>query len=200
MAITLPALPRQAQYNMRDVPAGSGMLSPAFGGPDNPLSRMGDKWAIDVVIPSLRWAGCGASLTADLLQGRRELLGLTIPEPGVTQTGFGTPLIKGAGQSGSAIDLDGLTAGAVIPKGKFIEIVTGGYSYVHMVTAEATADGAGEVAGLAIFPMLRVSPADNATVNIANPRIWGFREAPGLDFSLRRIGSTGLQFTLRERK
>lgn len=200
MVITLPALPRNTQYNMRIVPAGAGMLSPTFGGPDTPLDRMGDKWALDVSVPSIRWAGCGMALAADLVRGRRVLLGLTIPEPGVTQTGFGTPKIMGGGQSGSAIDVDGLDGGAVVPKGKFIEIQTGGYSYVHMVTAEATADGSGEIEGLEIWPMLRASPADNAAVVMAYPRIWGFREEPGIDFSLRRIGSAGTQFTLRERK
>lgn len=197
MTISLPTLPRQTQYNMRLVSTAAD-LSPAFGGPTQRISRMGSRWALDVVVPSLRWDSCGMGLVADLARGEVEPVGLALPQPGFAIGVPGDARVDGADQSGTTLNVRLLTAGYVVRKGQFFSIQTGGVRYVHVVTAEATADGTGDAA-LSIWPMLRVSPSGSGVVELDAPIIEGFIQQPGQEFSLRRIGSTGVAFTIVER-
>lgn len=76
----------------------------------------------------------------------------------------GTPLVKGAGQSGTTLLIDGCAVGATLLEGDFIGV----NGELKMVVADATADGAGEMT-LTIEPPLRASPADNAAITLQRP-------------------------------
>lgn len=111
----------------------------------------------------------------------------------------GTPLVKGAGQTGSTLIIDGCTAG-VTGWGK-----AGDYfncnGQLHMLTADCHTNGSGETT-LAFKPAMRSSPADNAPLTVTHPTVpmiltddgqavWqsgnrlGFYE--GLTFSAREV-------------
>jgi len=77
----------------------------------------------------------------------------------------GTPVVNGAGQSGYTLATRGWTASAtgVLLDGDCIQI---GYR-LHRVTADANADSSGH-ATLAIWPPLRETPADGATIQTSN--------------------------------
>jgi hypothetical protein len=80
---------------------------------------------------------------------------------------LGNPQVKGAGQTGSTLLIDGCTpniTGWLMP-GDYFE-VNGEYK---MITSRADTDGSGEVT-LNFKPALRNSPADNAVINVDNPR------------------------------
>lgn len=79
-------------------------------------------------------------------------------------TAAGTPLVNGAGQTGTSIVTDGWTAGATLMAGDMIGI--GGE--LKMVTASATASGAGAMT-IAFEPPLRAAPADNSAVVTSRP-------------------------------
>lgn len=85
-------------------------------------------------------------------------------------TGGGSPLINGAGQSGAALATDGWSASAqAMLAGDWLSYTdTLGRRRLHMVTADATANGSGQ-ATLAITPAIRRAGADNAAIDVAAP-------------------------------
>lgn len=176
MTITLPRLPRNAKCLMRPIRNATVQRS-GVGGARLPIVRTGDHWAIEVETGplSVLW---GRSLMADVLSGTSEPVRVLIPQPGVDTGAPGSPRINGADQAGSTVDLDGLTPWYVIRKGQFLTIVTGGEGRAYMATAEVIADASGE-ASVPIWPMLHVEPANNDSVEIAEPWIEGLIDDGG---------------------
>lgn len=80
----------------------------------------------------------------------------------------GTPLVNGASQTGAALAIDGCTVGTTLLAGDFIGVAVGSGTELKMVTADATANGSGEMT-LAIEPPLRASPSDNAAITTTRP-------------------------------
>lgn len=84
--------------------------------------------------------------------------------------GGGTPLVNGAGQTGSSLNTDGWTASTtnVLRAGDIIRIA--GLNVIYELTANASSNGSGQ-ATLSISPPIFVghSPADNAALTINNP-------------------------------
>jgi hypothetical protein len=131
-----------------------------------------------VEMPGARWrasftlgeldAADAAALQAFMAQlrgrsGRFYLYNFARPSPRGTATG--TPLVKGASQTGTSLAIDGLAAGATLLAGDFFEV--GGE--LKIVTATATANGSGE-ATVSFEPPLRASPADNAAITLTQPK------------------------------
>lgn len=174
MPITLPEAraikvdrPRLLDFGGRQVPAGGGAVQP--------LLRLGTRWALDVTIPLMStepdgriWASrlCQAKLAGALMWFRQD--GLDIGLPALS----GTPLVMGAGQSGSTLAIDSLRPGYVIREGQFFSIFHGTRHYLHQSTAIVVANSSGQ-ASVPIFPMLRIFPADNAPCHFAKPMIQG---------------------------
>lgn len=77
----------------------------------------------------------------------------------------GTPLVKGANQTGETLITDGWTVSTtgILLAGDYIQIGNN----LYKVLADANSDGSGDTT-LDIFPPLRSSPADNATIIITN--------------------------------
>lgn len=196
MAITLQNLPRSTVYSVRAVSAAND-LHPAFGGSVQRIARKGSRWAIDVSIPALAIKSCGMGLIADLVRGETELVRIKLPD-GMVVRSYGNPLVNGVGQTGSTLTVDGLTPGVVIPKGRFLSITTSAQGFVYMVTEETVASGGGG-ASLPIWPMLRLSPPDNISVNLDEPVIQGFI-SPGQKWSISNTRAVGMDFTIEERE
>lgn len=76
----------------------------------------------------------------------------------------GTPLVKGAAQTGNTLIIDGCTVGSTLLAGDYFAV----NGELKMVVANATANGSGEMT-LTIEPPLRASPADNAAVTTYQP-------------------------------
>lgn len=84
--------------------------------------------------------------------------------------GGGTPLVKGASQTGLTLATDGWpNSTAVLKAGDYFQLGTGSSARLHMVVKDATSDGSGEVT-LDIWPRLRVSPDDDAALTLASPK------------------------------
>ncbi len=79
-------------------------------------------------------------------------------------TASGTPLVKGAAQTGNTLIIDGCAVGATLLAGDYFAV----NGELKMVVANATANGAGEMT-LTFEPPLRASPADNAAVTLDKP-------------------------------
>lgn len=82
----------------------------------------------------------------------------------------GTPLVKGASQTGQSLVTDGWTAGqtGILRAGDFIQLGSGLNTHLHKVLADADSDGSGN-ATLDIWPRLRASPSDNDAITVQNP-------------------------------
>lgn len=92
----------------------------------------------------------------------------TVRDYGHTQRGTfgGTPLVKGAGQTGATLLIDGCTTGVTnwIRAGDQFKVG----NELKIVTADLNSNGSGEVT-LAFRPKLRTSPADNAAITTSSP-------------------------------
>lgn len=78
----------------------------------------------------------------------------------------GTPLVKGAGQTGNSLIVDGCTAGVTnwIRAGDQFQVET----QLKICTADANTNGSGETT-IYFVPALHESPADNAALSVATP-------------------------------
>ncbi len=189
-------LPRNAQCTMRPVRDGQVMRA-ATGGARLPVSRMGDHWAMEVDTGALSTLAARA-LTADILSAGAEPVRIAIPQPGVQIGPPGAPRVKGAGQSGSSIELDGFPPYALVQKGRFITIETGGEGRAYLVdVADTVANASGEIT-LALWPMLHVEPSDNDVVEVVSPYIEGLIAEGGDHASGLLAAVTPDQFEIEE--
>lgn len=84
-------------------------------------------------------------------------------------TATGTPLVKGAGQTGTDLVTDGWTPGVatILCAGDWLQLGSGSTARLYKVTADVASNGSGE-ATIPLWPYLRSSPADNAAVTVSN--------------------------------
>ncbi len=77
----------------------------------------------------------------------------------------GTPLVRGADQTGDTLDIDGCPnyAEGYLLAGDYIQLGSGSTSRLHKVLDDVDANGSGH-ATLTLWPDLRETPADNAVV------------------------------------
>ena len=179
MAIALPTcpVPNDFQVLVRDF---GGVLTPFLGGPEQRINRVGTRFGLRVTLPPLE-AGEGMPYLSRLLTGREQTVLLPWPlldfDPGTP----GAPRVNGNVSGGSILPLRGLTVGSQIKEGQFFSVIHNGRRYIHMFTANATANISG-IASVTIYPMLRTNLLDNAVVEIAAPMIEGF-VSPGDEIS-----------------
>jgi hypothetical protein len=160
-------------------------------------ARSGAHWAFDVEIPpmtaaqALEWVNILHETDTCILQ---------LPEPGITIGSPGTPLVNGSSQVGTSLITDAWTNDYVVPKGKWIGVSVSGLQYLYQTTAAVTASGAG-AATLAIQPMLRASPANNAALIINPATVEGFVTLSdgAMTISVNRLVE-GFSFTIEERR
>lgn len=174
--------------------------TPQLGGPQIRVSRLGDRWAADVVTWPANYAEESRIMLSRLVRGLTDTVLMRVLEPGMRDLPFGTPQIAAAGAFGSTVPVKGLGAGRVVPEGKFLSIVSGGQRFLYQVTAQVTSDGSGN-ATLPIYPMLRRQPALNDVVELSQPKMEGFVQ--GNEYSWEVASKSryvGFQFSIQERE
>lgn len=195
MAIALPDWPWPAKMTVRLVSARAD-LTPAFGGDVQRTNRPGSCYAFDVDLPVMpdqdaqEWSAIDdetATCTLQIVQP-----GLDIGAPG------NAVLVDGADQSGTTLNLKGLTPYYAIRRRQWLSISTGGRLYAYRAKEEAVADAAGDVA-VTLETMLRAVHGDEDAVEIAAPRIEGFCTVPEGAWAIDTAGHVALSFTIRER-
>jgi hypothetical protein len=113
---------------------------------------------------------------------------------GSASTAPGTPLVKGAGQTGQSLVLDGAPASAAgyLMAGDYIQIGSAGTARLYKVLDDAGSNSDGEVT-LSLWPRLRTSPADDAAVVVSGAAgLWRltsdgaeWEERPGDRYNMR---------------
>ena len=179
MPVTLPTCPYPTDYQvlLRDFGA---VLTPFLGGPEQRINRLGMRFGLRLTMPPMD-ADEGMVYLSRLLQGRQSTVILPWPlldfDPGTS----GAPLVSAAVTSGTTIPIKGLTPGYQVKEGQFFSVIHAGRRYVYMFTADATANGSGNLSA-AIFPLLRTALSINDVIEIAQPKIEGL-VMPGEEIS-----------------
>lgn len=191
--LTLQTDPAPAKMAIAMVTA-KNTLTPAIGGAEQELLRKGTRYALTFSMPVMTYV---QSMEWDDLMAEGDTVLMRVFQPGLVIPNPSTPLVKGAGQAGTSLVIDGLPNGYVIRKGQFLSVVSAGQRFLYRAKASATS-----FAGTATIPlrtMLRRPPNDNDVVEIAQPMIEGFvRDLGEWAVGIERL--VGLQFTVRERE
>lgn len=176
MAISYPlALPTHtgiAKIDLRAVQVTAMTMSP-FTYKQQVVVHPGQRWEAEISLPPMKRADAEAWVGWLLsLRGRSGtfLLGDPLATSPIGNGG-GTPLVQGADQTGSTLVIDGCTASqsTYLAAGDYIQLGSGASSQLYKVTQTASSDIAGN-ATLEIWPELRSSPADNATITVDAPK------------------------------
>lgn len=190
--LVLPTDPAPANMGIAMI-AAKNVLAPAFGDGEQELLRKGSRYALTFQMPPMRYV---TSMDWDDLMTEGDTVVMKVHQPGFDTGAPGTPRVNGAGQSGSALVIDGLTNGYVIRKGQFLSVITQGRRFLYRAKANVTVSGG--TATVPLRTMLRFPPADNDVVEIAQPMIEGFVRDLG-EWAVGVDRLVGLQFTVRER-
>lgn len=83
----------------------------------------------------------------------------------------GTPVVNGASQTGDSLVIDGCDPNATgyLKAGDYIQLGSGASSQLYKVLEDVDTNASGE-ATLNIYPALRSSPSDDATVIVSNAK------------------------------
>ena len=161
------ALPRPASFSF-------GLLSPSvvytspLSGAVQTASLPGARWTARMQWPDMSRA-TSAELEALLatLRGRANRLVLwNLGRPALRGAGGGTPVVNGAGQTGSTVNISGLPnnlTGWALP-GDMVGV--GGE--LKMVTASVNSNGSGQAA-MSVEPPLRASPSNGSAIVVTRP-------------------------------
>lgn len=192
--VDLPETPGPAALTMRALDFGV-VRTPPLGGRAQRINRSGNRWAVDVTLPPLpladarRWS---AALTSALQNGARWKL----RQVGLHIGPLATVLVAGAGQLGTALNVDGGASGAPWGAGQFVSLLTGGARYLHQMAGAGVFSSSG-TAALVLAEPLRVVPADNAPVEFA-PQIEGLVEADAAALTIDAARLGRMAFSIAE--
>jgi hypothetical protein len=207
MAITYPlSLPTVAGIAQIKISARNAVAvsSSPFTYKQQVMQHQGARWEADVSLPPTQRADAEEWI-AFLISLKGQYGTFLMGDPmGATPRGSassapGTPLVNGANQTGETLSIDGLPNNATnyLRAGDYIQLGTGAASRLHKVLENASSNGSGQ-ATLSIWPALRESPGDNATVIVSNTK-GVFRLATSeSSFSINEASFYGLTFTAFE--
>lgn len=174
----------------------TGLLQPFLGSQVQRVIRPGDRLGATYTTPVMTGEQ-GRDWLAWMMLGETQEVVADWVELGQPARGYGTPLVAGAGQLGTALNIDGLPANCRIEAGKAFSILSGGRRSLHMTRARVDANSSGQ-AQLVFWPPLRFAPADNAVVELAKPKLQGFIQPSESPWTPQLGERIGFQFTLLE--
>jgi len=197
MAVTLPLHPLPRSLTPRLVSKRRD-LSPIFNGPTSRVRRLGSRWSFDVEYPPMTYVDA-MEWVAALTSAEADTVLMTIPQPGFDTGAPGSPLVNLGSQLGSTLDLDGFTPSYVARAGQWFSVIISSQRYLYQVAAEKVASTTGVMDDLAINPMIRTSPADNAVTEFGEPMVEGFLSGNETMWTVDVARTVGLSFTITER-
>lgn len=169
---------------------------PPLGGPLQRVNRLGNRFRVAVGLPPIRNKDLGRVVVSRLLRAKTEGIRIEWQLVGIEQGSPGSPLVKGAGQAGTALLCDGFRLGYGFSEGFWCSIEHLGQHYLHNVAASGSAL-TGE-ATLNLTPAMRVSPADNSPVHLQKPMIEGLVIGDEFAWDYSLAHHVGIQFEIEE--
>lgn len=200
--LTFPAkVPNSATLSMSSIVSVS--RSP-FTGQTQTQVYQGRLWGASIAYPRMKRAAAELVIAfLAKLDGKRGTFLMGDPA-GDTPRGSagsspGTPVVFGASQTGSDLDIDGLPGGAsgyLLP-GDYIHLGSGTTTHLHKVLDDVNVDSSG-AATLVLWPELRESPANNDPVTVSGA-LGHFRLLENISsFSIDEALHYGIEFEAEE--
>lgn len=172
------------------------ILRPALGGAVQRVDRAGSRFRAEVSFPPMR-PDTARRFISRLLDAKREGLRIEYPLLGVSQGIPGTPVVDGAGQTGTTLAVRGLTPRYAFKEGFWLSIVKAGQHYLHNCRSNAVAGGDGATT-VTITPPLRTDFPDGAAIHLAKPMIEGLIDGNEWSWSIPVERLIALQVTIEE--
>jgi hypothetical protein len=145
------------------------VINESLNGTLTRIGRTGDRWECSMALPLLVGDSARLMRSFAMRVSAPDNYGLLPCNHGYEFSGSAglTPLVNGASQSGSVLNIDGLPNGVtgIIKAGDRLGLTT---LQVLEAAADVNSNGSGEAAVPLVYP-LRASPADNSAVNLYNP-------------------------------
>ena len=200
MAITYPlALPTHtgiAQISLRANDTVAFNMSP-FSAKQQVYKYSGQFWEADVTLPPMKRADAEYWLSFLMkLNGAYGTFLLGDPNGATARgVGTGTPLVNGASQTGYELITDGWTVSTtgILKAGDYIQLGSGSTSRLYKVLDDVDSDGSGN-ATLTLWPNLRSSPADDATITVASTKSVFRLTTNVTDISINQASIYGVSF------
>lgn len=190
--VTLPTDPAPRKMSIGIVSAANDLTS-AINSSDQEIDRKGTRFALTFEMPPMSYV---KGMTWSALRRKGVTVLMRVHQPGLVIPAAGTPRVKGGGQGGLSLLIDGLPAGYQLRQGQFVSVIVSGRRYLHSLAAAVTANGSGE-ATLSLEQMIRFPPPENAVVEIDQPMIEGLaRDVQDAEVGVDRL--VYLAFTVRE--
>jgi len=161
----LTAVPNIVVMKMRD---NSGVYDSPLVASQQTVDRGGLHWALAYTYTELRGDVRGDLLgTITALRGRAHRLRVPVYDNEKRGAYGGTPLVDGASQTGSSINLKGCSNSITdwIKRGDYFSIDVNGEHELKMATADASSGGTGLIT-ISFEPRLRYSPLNSAAVYV----------------------------------
>ena len=201
MAITYPlSLPNTTSYRSARMTARSvvGVSKSPFTGAQQVQKHQGQWWEFEAALAPMSRAY--AELWISFLISLNGMQGtFLLGDPlGSTVRGVctGTPLVKGASQTGNSLITDGWTATqtGILKAGDYFQLGTASSSKLYKVLADANSDGSGD-ATFDIWPSINTAVADNAALTVSSAK-GVFRLASNeMGFDLKQAQFYGIAFS-----
>ena len=198
--LSLPSHTGIASVTLRAV-NNTAVSSSPFSYKQQVFTHTGQRWEAEIQLPAMK-KGDAEVWTAWLLALKGHAGTFLLGDPNnATPRGAlgGTPVVYGASQTGSSLNIDGCTADVTgwLKAGDYIQLGTGSTATLHKVLQDVDTDGSG-AATIELWPNIRTAPADNATVYTSNC-VGNFRLNSGQqDWSIDTAGVYGITFAAVE--
>jgi len=166
-----------------------GISSSPFTFQQQVYQHAGQMWEAEITMPPMKREDA-EQLIAFMLKLNGTYGTFTLGDPLNTSPrgiGTGTPLVNGGSQTGNSLVTDGWTANqtGILKAGDWIQLGSGSTSRLYKILSDANSNGSGQ-ATFDIWPNLRSSPADNATITVSSPK------------GLWRLSSNDMPYTIDE--
>lgn len=173
-----------------------GVQRSPLGGEIQRVNRLGNRFRVIVGLPPILNADLGRVVVSRLLRAKTEGIRIEWQLVGVDQGSPGSPLVKGAGQAGTSLLIDGCRNGYGVSEGFWFSLETAGQHFLYNVAAPSVAP-AGEMT-VQITPALRKPPADNDVVHLQKPMIEGLVIGDEFAWEYSLAHHVGIQFEIEE--
>ena len=201
--LTLPTVTGIRSINLR-ARSVTGVSQSPFTLKQQVISHAGQQWEAEITLPPMtrdegeEWVSFLVKLKG--MTGTFLLGDPSAATPrGSAATTPGTPLVKGGGQTGDTLTVDGCPASVsgYLKAGDYIQLGNNASATLHKVLNDSTTNGDGQTT-LDIFPSIRTAPADNAAVIVSGAK-GRFRLATNeTNWSINEVTHFGISFAAME--
>ena len=168
------------------------------------VRHAGARWSAMIAIPPVKRED-SEYWNAFLLRLRGQFGTFLLGDPnaatprGSAASTAGTPVVNGASQTGNNLNIDGLPASATgyLKAGDYIQLGSASTARLYKVLEDVNSNASGE-ATLNLWPDLRSSPADGATVVVSNAKGLFRLESNDATWSINNAGFYSISFSAVE--